>query len=287
MQLLPREVLELLRPFCRSAASQDHRSRRRLSQCVAIGRCHVTSRPIDDAQRKAARIAAAACLLSLAFITVALNQFGFFAAAAIREPAEAARYVLAHEMLFRVGIVADVLCCVALLAFSAALYVILRPVNQFLALVVFSGRLFQATTWLLLTMNLFTTLRLLKDDDYVRAFPADRLPSVARLDLAGYAQVYVGLLFWALGGTVGAYLWLKSGYIPRALAGFGILASGWCAATLLAVYIFPDLGKLVNVYLYDTPMALFEVALSFVLLFRGLRPCRIVDRESPGDLVGR
>jgi hypothetical protein len=247
----------------------------------------MTTRPIDSSQRKAAKIAGLACLFSLVFMTVGLNHFGIFAAGAVKDPAESARYVLAHETLFRLGIVGDILCCVGLLVLSAALYVVLKPVDQNLALLAFCSRLFHAITWLLLTVNLFTALRLLKHPDYVRTFPADQLPSVARLYLSGLDQIYVGLLFWSLGVMAASYLWLRSGYIPSALAAFGILTSGWCAVCAFGLFIVPDfLRKWVGVTWYDTPMALFEVALSFVLLFRGLRPSRIAERGPLGGLGG-
>jgi hypothetical protein len=79
------------------------------------------------------------------------------------------------------------------------------------------------------------------------------------------------LLFGALASTVCGYLWLKSRYIPRALAAFGVISSGWCAASTFVFYIFPDFAKVVNLWLFDSPMATFELALSFWLLFKGLR----------------
>lgn len=71
---------------------------------------------------------------------------------------------------------------------------------------------------------------------------------------------------------MGAYLWLKSRYVPRSLAAFGLLASAWCTACTFALFLFPEFSKAVNLWWFDTPMVLFEIALSFLLLFRGLRP---------------
>jgi hypothetical protein len=246
-----------------------------------------TTGPINDLQRKAAKIAGLACLFSLVFITVGFIHFGTFEGLAFKDPLQAARYVLAHETLFRLGIVGDVLCSVSLLVLSAALYVILKPVDQNLALLAFSSQLFHAITWLLVTVNLGAVLDSLKAADYVRAFPADQLPSVARLYLSGDVLLGVGLVFWSLGVMVGSYLWLRSRYIPRALAAFGILASAWCAVCVFGEFIVPEFRKWVNSTWYDPPMALFELALSFVLLFRGLRPSRIAEREPLGSVGNR
>ena len=218
-------------------------------------------------------------------------KFGAILGGAVKDPAETLRYVLAHETLIRLGIVGVVLCCVSILVLSAALYVVLKPVNQYLALLAFAGRLFHAISWFLVSVTLFTALRLSNPSaaggaDYVRAFPTDQLPSVAGRYLAIYDQIYVGLLFWDVGAMVGSYLWLRSGYIPRALAAFGILASAWCAACAFGLYIVPDFPKRLSVTWYDTPVALFEIVLSFVLLFRGLRPSRMADWKPLGGSPG-
>jgi hypothetical protein len=232
---------------------------------------------IDQSQRKAAKVAGLAGLIS--FVTVVAINFGIFARLIVGNPAETARNIMAHETLFRIGIVGDMVYCVGVVVLLTALYVILKPVSQNLALLAAFGRLVHGLTWLLVTLNLLTALRLLSNADYSRAFGPDQLPALARLYLSGYDAYYIGLLFWALGATVGSYLWFKSNYIPRALAAFGLISSAWCAACTLVFYIFPDFAKVVNLWLFDSPMAIFELALSFWLLFKGLRPSVIAEPD--------
>jgi hypothetical protein len=224
---------------------------------------------IDESQRTAARIAGLACLIS--FVTVVAVNFGIFDRLIIRgNPAETARNILAHETLFRIGVAGDMVYCVGVVVLLTALYIILKPVSQNLALLAAFGRLVHGFTWLVVTISLFTVLRLLNGADYSRAFGPDQLPALARLYLSGYDAYYVGLLFWALGATAGSYLWFKSNYIPRALAAFGVISSAWCAACTFVFYIFPDFSKVVNLSWFDSPMAIFELALSLWLVFRGL-----------------
>jgi hypothetical protein len=231
----------------------------------------MTLRGIDESQRKAARVAGLAYLIS--FVTVVTVNFGIFARLIIGgNPTESARNILANETLFRIGIAGDVFYCVGVVVLLTALYVILKPVSQNLALLTAFGRLVQGFTWLLVTLNLFTALRLLSDPDYTRTFGPDQLRALARLYLNGSDAYYVGLLFWALAATVGSYLWFKSNYIPRALAGFGIISSAWCVICTLVFYIFPHFTKVVNLWWFDSPMALFEIVLSLWLLFKGLGP---------------
>lgn len=242
----------------------------------------MTTGTISDSQRKAAKIVAITFLLSFA-IVVAVN-FGIIARVTVADdPAQTARNVLAHETFFRLGIAGNLLYAIGVFVLSAAFFVVLKPVDQTLALLASIGRLLHGITWLLLSVNLFTALRLLGRPEYAEAFSPRQLPALARLFLSGFDQYYVGLLFWSLGGAVGAYLWFRSRYVPRALAFFGVVASEWCAACTVALFIFKDFDKVVNLWFFDVPMVLFEIALSFVLLFRGLRPSSPVALDPTGS----
>ena len=225
---------------------------------------------ITDAQRRAAKVAGVAGVLSFA-VVVAANFAIFERLIVSGDAAGTARNIVAHETLFRVGTAGFLLYSAGAMVLLTALYVILKPVDQFLALLAAFGRLGHAFTWVLVTINHFTVLRLLGNEGYTRALGSGQLPEFARLYLSGYDQYYVGLLFWSLGAVAGAWLWFKSGYIPRSVAAFGIVASAWCAACTFILYIFPEFPKVVNLWWFDSPMALFELVLSFLLLFRGLR----------------
>jgi hypothetical protein len=115
-------------------------------------------------------------------------------------------------------------------------------------------------------------LRLLGDAPYLKIFEPDRLQALARVQIAGsFDDYYVGLPFFGLAATVCAWLWLKSKYIPRGLSIFGVIASPWCVVCAIIFLIFPQFNKIANDYIFDSPMALFELIVSFWLLIRGLR----------------
>jgi hypothetical protein len=42
---------------------------------------------------------------------------------------------------------------------------------------------------------------------------------------------------------------------------------------------FPDFARVVNLWWFDSPMGIFEMALSFWLLFKGLRPSGIAEAD--------
>ena len=215
---------------------------------------------IGESQRTAARVAGLAYLIS--FAIVVFVQFGIHDRLIVEgNPAETARSIMAHERLFRISIACDLIYCVAVVVQLTALYVILKPINRGLALLAAFGRLLYALMWVLMTLNLFNALRLLSGADYLRVFEAERQQTLTRLYLsARFDEYYVGLLFWGLAATVCSYLWIKSNYIPRALAAFGVISSGWCASCTFVFIIFPDFAKVVNLWWFDSPIGIFEIA---------------------------
>jgi hypothetical protein len=226
---------------------------------------------IDESQRKAAKVSGFTSLFTLPFVVFA--NFAIHDRLIVAgNVAETARNIIAHERLFRISIACDLIYCAGGLVLLTAPYVILEPVNRSLALLAAFWRLVYALMWVRMTLNLFDALRLLSGADYLRVFEAERLQTLARLYLsARFDQYYVGLLFWGLASTVCSYLWFKSGYIPRALAASGVISSGWCAACTLVFIIFPNFAKVVNLWWFDSPIGIFEIATSFWLLFKGIR----------------
>jgi Domain of unknown function (DUF4386) len=191
---------------------------------------------------------------------------------------ETARNIMEHETQFRIAVTCFLGYSAIVVILLTAVYVILKPVNPGLAFVGALFRLVFAVLWLLTTLNLLSTLRHLGNATYLQVFEPDRLQALARLLIAAsFDDYYIGLPFFSLASTVCSYLWLKSRYIPRGLAAFGLISSAWCVLCAFVFLIFPKFDKAVNAYWFDSPMALFELALSLWLLFKGLRPSGIAE----------
>jgi len=231
----------------------------------------MTISTIDDSQRKAAKVAGFSGLFAVAIVVFA--NYGLLNPLVVPgDAAETARNLVAHETQVRVVATCFLTYSASVIVLLAALYVILRPVNRTLALVGALFRLVFAMLWLLATLNLLGALRFLGSAPYLQVFGADRLQVLARLLVAAdFDDYYVGLPFFGLAATVCAYLWLKSNYIPKGLAAFGVISSAWCVICAFVFLIFPHFNKIVNDYWFDSPMAIFEMVLSFWLLFKGIR----------------
>ena len=232
---------------------------------------------IDNSQRTAAKVAGIAGLLTMAIVVFA--NYGLLNPLIVPgNLAETARNIVAHEQSFRIIVICFLIYSAGVVVLLTALYVILKPVNRGLALVGALFRLVFAMLWLLTTLNLLSALRLLGNASYLQVFEADRLQALARLYLAAnFDDYYVGLPFFGLAAAVCSYLWFKSNYIPKGLAAFGVISSAWCVICAFVFLIFPHFNKIVNDYWFDSPMAMFEMVLSFWLLFKGLRPPAVAE----------
>jgi hypothetical protein len=235
----------------------------------------MTTSNIDNSQRTAAKVAGVAGLL--AFVLVVFGNYVLLEPLVVpRNAVDTARNILAHQTQFRFALVCFITYGIGGVVLLTSLYVILAPVNRGLALAGALFRLVFVMLWLVAPLNSLGALRLLGNATYLQVFEPDRLQALARAQIAAsFDDYYVGLPFFGLAATVCAWLWLKSGYIPRGLSIFGVIASAWCVLCAFIYLIFPTFNKVVNDYIFDSPMALFELVVSFWLLFKGLQPSRI------------
>ena len=153
-----------------------------------------------------------------------------------------------------------------------ALYIVLRQISQGISLLAAILRLVGMLMWLVMTLNLFDALRLVHGAEYMHPIETDKLQVLARLNLgARFDYYYVGLLFSSLASTLSGWLWIKSRYIPRAMALFGLISSAWCVLCTLIFYVFPNFDSSINLWLFDSPTGIFDIVLSFWLIIKGLK----------------
>jgi hypothetical protein len=240
----------------------------------------MTTDEIDKSQRTAAKVAGWVYLLSFAIVVFA-NYVLLNPLIVPRNAVDTARNIVAHETQFRIALTLFLTYSIGAVVLVGALYIILRPINHYLALLGALFRLVFAMSWLLSAIASLGALRLLGTTPYLQVFEPDRLQVLAKVTLAStFDDYYVGLPFFGLAATACAWLWLKSNYIPRGLSIFGVVASAWCVLCALVYLIFPDFNKIVNDYIFDTPMALFELVIGFWLLLKGLKPVASIQPQT-------
>jgi len=232
---------------------------------------------IKESPRKAAKAAGLTWLISFALIAVV--EFGIHQRLIIGDPnlgpinaVETARNILANEGMFHLSIAIGLLYGAAVTVVLAAFYVILRCFGRTIALVAAASRVLFAGLWILSSAELFHVVRLLAGPGDLRAFSQDQLHALVSLSLGlRWDYYYAGLLFWGLSTTLFSWLWLKSGYLPKSFAVFGIASAAWATLCAFAFIASPAFANTVNPWWFDTPLAVFELTLSVLLLVKPLR----------------
>jgi uncharacterized Tic20 family protein len=227
---------------------------------------------IEPSQRQAARVFGISTLLTYVLIMIAFSRFyGPFLV--WEQDAETARNIIAHERLLHFYIGFAVVWGIGAIVTSTALYVLFRPISRGMALFAAFTRLVYTVMWFVFLLDLFHALRIMGGRGYLHVFEPERLQALAGLQLAsGWDAYYIGLTFYGIGLVLFSYLFLKSRYVPRVLAVWGIAAALFEGVCGFAYLIDRNFGAIVSVNWYEMPVLLFDVAASIWLLVRGLRP---------------
>lgn len=234
----------------------------------------MTDRTDSDTQRVYARLAGLMYLVVLAssiaglIVTSSVGTGSGFA--------ERSAQIVASESLFRVGLVLALVGSLATVLLAVALYVTVRPVDRNLALV---GLLFRVCESAIGATGLalsFGILQLRAATAAEAGFTAGEWQALFDV-LNGTATTEVAAIFFSLGSTVFFYLLLRSRYIPRVLAGLGVVASACYAAMWIARLIWPEVAWIAPIA--SVPILIAEVAGGLWLLCRAID---VPDVATPG-----
>jgi len=223
----------------------------------------------DAIQRRWARVVGFSYLFAL--VPAIFAEFYVSGRLVSGDAIATAQNIIAHERLFRLGIASNLLVFAADVLLVTALYIVLERVNRRLALLATFFRLIETTILIVATLNDFYVLRLLSGASYLTAVNSDQLAALARVSIGAHGSAYgVGLLLFGFGSPVFCYLWLRSRYIPKPLAVWGLLASAWIGVCALAFVVFPELQKVITIGYYGGPIFLFELTMGLWLLFKAI-----------------
>ena len=188
----------------------------------------------------------------------------------LRDATKTAENILASEGTFRFGIATEIFTVVGVIILVWGLYVILKAVDNNIAWLATFFRLAENFFLAFITIQELTALAMLKAAGMSEGFNSQQLQGLSYSFISVYANAFnLGFVFLGLGSAVFSYLWWKSGYIPKFIAGWGIFASLLMAIVSLGIVAVPSLAKLGLIHMM--PMGLYEIGLGLWLLIRGIR----------------
>ena len=182
--------------------------------------------------------------------------------------------ILAHQDLYRIGLIGDLVMLACYVGVTAIFYAMFRPVSRTLSL---AAAGFSMTGIAVLAVDGFfhiAPLRLLGGAPYLQGFDADQLQALALLSLGLHADGYdLSLVFFGVYCLLLGYLVLRSRFMPR-IVGVLMAVAGICyLVDSVADLAAPALAARLPAQML-IPTLLGEGALAIWLLIFGVRPAR-------------
>ena len=184
---------------------------------------------------------------------------------------QTARYVAENELLWRVSTLEVGLSWIVIGILAFALYAVLEPVNKRLAQLALCLRLGASFVGAASLMFRVAAARLYPSSATEGLFTTEQLRTLVSVMKQGAnAGVHVAWIFQGAGATLFFLLFLRSRYLPRALAGLDIFYAALLIPMSAVMFVYPQyIGTLKLVML---PGFLAEVVTAIWLLVKGLRP---------------
>lgn len=226
----------------------------------------------DSSQRKAVKVAGLFFILNL---LVPLFNWSFVLSkfTVAENVIATAKNIMVNELLFRIGITIELFMSVGLIVLGLALYKILKSANKNLALLALLLKLVEATIVAVIVLVNFIALQVLNGEASLTAFTPEQLQASIGFLLNEHTVLYsIPMVFLGLDMIVFSYLFFKSEYIPRILAGFGILSFTLILIHALMYIIAPQYAAmLINQIIFYAPSGLFEIIIGIWLLSKGIK----------------
>ena len=227
----------------------------------------ITKRIAEASPRSRARITGVVYLLfflTTIFATSLINKL-----VVSDDAAATAHNILAHEPLFRFGVITGLVSAAFYIALAALFYHLFKPVNRSLSLVAAFFSLMGCAILGFGSVLQLAPLVFLGGGRYLSVFSAQQLQALAYTFLELNDQGFnIALLFFGLYCILIGYLIFRSTFLPRILGVLMMLAGlGWLA------FLAPPVADHLSLYIEGLGI-LAEVLLMLWLLVFGVNPQR-------------
>lgn len=202
---------------------------------------------------------------------------GSFAALFVRgelvvtgDAAATAANIVSNEFLFRIGFSGELLHLSFDVVVAVLLYALLRPVDQYVALLATFMRIACDLVLAVASLGHFAALRLLDNSDYLMSFQPEQLQTLALLAMKLHGDAYaISLLFFAFACLALGYLVFRSGYLPKILGGLLVVAGASYFLLVFAHFLSKPLYAVLDPVIF-LPIFLAEMSLALWLLLKGV-----------------
>ena len=152
-----------------------------------------------------------------------------------------ANNILAHETMFRLAILGDLVTAVIFICLGIALYRLLSGVNKTWAMLMVAFVLISAAVGFLDTLNNIAALLLFRGADFLAVFEKPQLNALGYLFIRLHNQgIFINELFWGLWLFPFGLLVFRSGFLPRFIGVWLMInCFGYVALSIIALFA-PD-----------------------------------------------
>lgn len=204
---------------------------------------------VDISQRKAAMIAGFG-LLAMSIFALFPHAFALPSLVVPGDATGTANNIMANEELFRMAICSFIIVIILDVLVAWAFYIVLKPVNKGLSLLMAWFRLVYATIFAFSLIFLVIPLLLLSGADYLGVLTTDQLHAYVMLSLDAFSEGWaVGLVFFGLHLILLGYLVFRSEYIPRILGVVLIIAGLSYMIDNFGRFLVPNLDLQISIVL--------------------------------------
>ncbi|MCP4978057.1 MAG: DUF4386 domain-containing protein [Maribacter sp.] len=184
-----------------------------------------------------------------------------------------ANNILANTFLFRLGITVELFLSTGLIVLGMALYVLLKSINKNLAQLALVLKLVEAALMAVSVLLPFIALQALNEDLQAIAVTQEQLQLPLGLIFNAHTAITaVPMVFLGLDMMLFCYLFLKSKFIPKLLAGFGILSFALILIQSLLFILTPEIASIpINQIIFWGPSGVFEIVIGLWLLIKGIK----------------
>lgn len=178
--------------------------------------------------------------------------------------------ILAHETMFRLSIIGDLIGQVIFICLAIALYRLLRDVNKTWARLMVSFVLVSAAVGFLNTLNDVAALILFRGEDFLTVFDKPQRDALATLFLRlnSHGQ-FIDEIFWGLWLFPFGLLVFRSGFLPRFLGVWLMInCFGYLVLSVTALLFRPYYDR---AFVVLQPVLFGELAIMLWLLIKGAK----------------